>query len=81
MATTIAEIVSIDDGRNIDPQLGTLSGEGAQQLTPSAKYDLALQSQSFPYVPSHQNWGSPIRSSRSRCKRPAARKRNRIRCG
>jgi formate-dependent nitrite reductase membrane component NrfD len=59
MASGIADIISRDDGRNIDPQLGTLSGEGASQLTPSAKYDLALQSRSFPYVPSQQDRSSP----------------------
>jgi formate-dependent nitrite reductase membrane component NrfD len=59
MATSISDIISTDDGRNIDPQLGTLSGEGAQQLTPSAKYDMALQSRSFPYVPSQQDRSSP----------------------
>ena len=59
MAASLPDAISRDDGRNIDPQIGTLSGEGADQLTSSAKYDLALQSQSFPYVPSRQDRTSP----------------------
>ena len=49
----------VDDGRNIDPQIGALSGEGADQLTLSSKYDVALQSKFFPYVPSRQDRTSP----------------------
>jgi formate-dependent nitrite reductase membrane component NrfD len=50
---------AVDDGRNINPDLGALSGEGAGQLTLSSKYDVALQSKSFPYMPSQQDWTSP----------------------
>ena len=50
---------SIDDGRNINPAIGTLSGEAAGQLTLSSKYDIALHSKSFPYVPSQQDRTSP----------------------
>lgn len=59
MAVSLTDARPTDDGRNIDPQIGTLSGEAADQTTPSAKYDLALQSQSFPYVPSRQDRSSP----------------------
>lgn len=50
---------SIDDGRNVDTALGTLSGEAASQATPAGKHDVALHSQSFPYVPSSQSQSSP----------------------
>src|SRR4051812_10010798 len=48
-----------DDGRNIDESIGTLSGEAAGQRPPVAAREVALQSQSFPYVPSHQSTSSP----------------------
>src|SRR3982751_2640572 len=50
---------SVDDGRNIDPAIGTLSGEAAAQLTLTSKYDVQLHSKSFPYVPSQQDRTSP----------------------
>jgi formate-dependent nitrite reductase membrane component NrfD len=59
MAANVPDLATTDDGRNIDPRLGVLSGEGAGQATLSSKYDVALQSQSFPYVPSQQDRTSP----------------------
>lgn len=50
---------TVDDGRNIDTEIGTLSGESAQQTVLSTKYDIALHSQAFPYVPSQQSTVSP----------------------
>lgn len=50
---------SLDDGRNIDPELGTLSGEASGQVTLASKYDIELHSQAFPYVPSSQSSSSP----------------------
>ena len=49
----------LDDGRNIDQRLGTLSGEAAGQRPLGTKHDVALHSQAFPYVPSHQSTTSP----------------------
>lgn len=48
-----------DDGRNIDPSLGTLSGEAASQATLATKHDVVLHSQAFPYMPSQQSRSSP----------------------
>jgi len=48
-----------DDGRNIDKDMGTLSGEAARQATLETKYDTALHSQAFPYVPTHQSSANP----------------------
>ncbi len=48
-----------DDGRNIDTNQGTLSGEAASQATLATKYDVALHSQAYPYVPSRQSNTSP----------------------
>jgi formate-dependent nitrite reductase membrane component NrfD len=60
MATRIEhQFSSVDDGRNIDPAIGALSGEAAGQLTPASKYDVQLHSKSFPYVPSQQDRTSP----------------------
>src|SRR5579875_84126 len=50
---------SVDDGRNVDTELGTLSGEAAGQKALASKYDAVLHSQSFPYVPSSQSRSSP----------------------
>jgi formate-dependent nitrite reductase membrane component NrfD len=50
---------SVDDGRNIDTQLGTLAGEAAGQTPLASRQDVALQSQAFPYVPSRQSSSSP----------------------
>lgn len=49
----------LDNGRNIDPEIGTLSGEASSQATLSSKHAVALHSQSFPYVPSTQPVSSP----------------------
>jgi hypothetical protein len=54
---TLAE--TYDDGRNINPSLGILSGEGASQATLASKYDRELHAQSFPYVPSRQSRTDP----------------------
>lgn len=48
-----------DDGRNIDPQIGLLTGDGSQQKLLASREDVELQSQVFPYVPSHQSVESP----------------------
>jgi hypothetical protein len=48
-----------DDGRNIDKGMGTLSGEAARQATLETKYDTALHSQAYPYVPTHQPSANP----------------------
>ena len=48
-----------DDGRNVSGSLGTLSGEAAQQRPLGSRHDVALHSQSFPYVPSKQSTTSP----------------------
>jgi len=48
-----------DDGRNIDSELGILSGEAASQVTLRSKYARALRAQSFPYIPSKQSQASP----------------------
>ncbi len=49
----------VDDGRNIDLGTGTLSGEAAGQQALATRNDVALHSQAFPYVPSHQSTASP----------------------
>lgn len=49
----------LDDGRNIDRGLGSLTGEAAGQRPLSTKHDVALHSQAFHYVPSHQSTSSP----------------------
>ncbi len=48
-----------DDGRNINQEIGTLSGEAADQRPLSTRRDVALHSQAFPYVPSHQSTTEP----------------------
>ncbi len=48
-----------DDGRNINTEIGVLSGEAANETTLRSKYDTALHSQSYPYVPSKQSQTSP----------------------
>jgi formate-dependent nitrite reductase membrane component NrfD len=50
---------SLDDGRNIDTELGTLEGEAAGQTPLASRQEVALQAQAFPYVPSTQSWSSP----------------------
>lgn len=59
-----------DDGRNIDGGMATLSGEAAQQAPLSTKYDVALQSQAFPYVPSQQSTTSPTYYDQPMLKEP-----------
>jgi formate-dependent nitrite reductase membrane component NrfD len=49
----------VDDGRNVDSSLGTLSGEGSSQVTPSSKHDADLHAQAFSEVPSRQSFESP----------------------
>ena len=49
----------VDDGRNIDPGTGILSGEAAGQHPLATRNDVALHSQAFPYVPSQQPSASP----------------------
>ena len=49
----------VDDGRNIDAHLGTLSGEAAEQTPLASRLSVALQSQSYPYVPSRPPSGTP----------------------
>lgn len=48
-----------DDSRNIDLEIGELSGEAADQKPLESNYDIALRSQSFPYIPSEQDRSSP----------------------
>src|SRR5581483_2651628 len=48
-----------DDGRNIDLQVGTLSGEGSGQKPLDSRQSVALQSQAFPYIPSRQPGETP----------------------
>ncbi len=48
-----------DDSRNIDTELGTLSGEASGQKPLQSNYDTALHSKSYPYIPSHQDTSSP----------------------
>ncbi len=48
-----------DNGRNINTKTGTLSGEAASQATLETKYDVALHSKAFPYVPSQQPVTTP----------------------
>ncbi len=48
-----------DDSRNIDLEIGTLTGEAAGQKPLKSNYDVALQSKSYPYIPSHQDTSSP----------------------
>jgi formate-dependent nitrite reductase membrane component NrfD len=45
------------DGRNIDARVGHLSGEAADQKP--LPHDIALESRSFPYIPSRQNQQDP----------------------
>ncbi len=52
-------IKSYDDGRNISAELGTLTGEASGQKTQSANYNVALQSKSYPYIPSKQDQSAP----------------------
>ncbi len=48
-----------DTGRNIDTRIGTLSGEASGQTPLASKYDTALHSKSFPYIPGSQSTDSP----------------------
>ncbi len=59
-----------DDGRNIAPNLGALTGEAADQTTLATKKDAALHSQSFPYVPSRQPGDSPTYYDHPMLKQP-----------
>ncbi|MBV9612935.1 MAG: hypothetical protein JO091_10705 [Acidobacteriaceae bacterium] len=59
-----------DDGRNVDPALGTLTGEAATQATLATKKDIVLHSQSFPYVPSLQSWDNPTYYDHPMLKQP-----------
>ena len=49
----------IDTGRNVDTSIGSLTGEASDQAVLASKYDTALHSKSFPYVPSSQSTESP----------------------
>ena len=49
----------VDDGRNVDPRLGTLSGEAAEQVSLSSRHDVPLLAQSFPYRPNQPAVSSP----------------------
>ena len=49
----------VDDGRNINLRIGTLSGEASGQTTLSSKRDIELHSKAFPYIPSRQSQESP----------------------
>ncbi|MDQ2841861.1 MAG: polysulfide reductase NrfD [Acidobacteriota bacterium] len=60
----------VDDGRNIDEGIGTLSGEAARQKTLSSKHNAALHSQAFPYVPSQQSTESPTYYDQPMLKQP-----------
>src|ERR1700685_3908283 len=60
----------VDDGRNIDTELGTLTGEAATQATLARKYDVELHSQAFPYVPSKQSQSSPSYYNHPMLKQP-----------
>ena len=59
-----------DDSRNIDPSLGTLSGEAAGQTPLGSKHAVALHSQSYPYIPSHQSSTSPSYYDQPMLKQP-----------
>lgn len=48
-----------DDSRNIDLEIGTLSGEASGQAPLQSNYDRPLHSKSYPYIPSHQDTTSP----------------------
>jgi formate-dependent nitrite reductase membrane component NrfD len=59
-----------DDGRNIDPSAGALSGEAADQAALSTRKDIALHMQSFPYVPSRQSRENPTYYDQPMLKQP-----------
>jgi formate-dependent nitrite reductase membrane component NrfD len=59
-----------DDGRNIDTELGALTGEAASQTALATKKDFALHSQAFPYVPSRQLRDSPTYYDHPMLKQP-----------
>ena len=61
---------SVDDGRNVDTNLGTLTGEAAGQATLASKQDIVLHSQAFPYVPSEQSRSSPTYYDHPMLKQP-----------
>lgn len=48
-----------DDGRNVDPKIGLLLGEGSAQKPLASREDAALQSQIFPHIPSRQPGETP----------------------
>lgn len=60
----------IDDGRNVNQSLGTLSGEAAHQRPLGSRHDVALHAQSFPYVPSRQSTVSPSYYGQPMLKQP-----------
>ncbi|HEX4166054.1 MAG TPA: NrfD/PsrC family molybdoenzyme membrane anchor subunit [Bryobacteraceae bacterium] len=62
--------MSKDDSRNIDQTLGTLSGEAAAQTPLASKHDVALHSQAYPYIPSHQSTTSPTYYDHPMLKQP-----------
>ncbi|MGI8961960.1 MAG: NrfD/PsrC family molybdoenzyme membrane anchor subunit [Bryobacteraceae bacterium] len=59
-----------DDGRNVDPKIGALTGEAASQAVLATKKDIALHSQAFPYVPSQQSVDSPTYYGHPMLKQP-----------
>ncbi|MFL6354853.1 MAG: NrfD/PsrC family molybdoenzyme membrane anchor subunit [Bryobacteraceae bacterium] len=59
-----------DDGRNIDPRMGALTGEAASQAVLATNRDITLRSQAFPYVPSRQSWDSPTYYDHPMLKQP-----------
>lgn len=48
-----------DDGRNVDPQIGLLVGEGSGQKPLASREDASLHAEVFPTVPSRQPSESP----------------------
>lgn len=60
----------LDDGRNIDPNAGALSGEAADQAALDTSKAIALRAQSFPYVPSRQSRESPAYYDHPMLKQP-----------
>ncbi|MGA8598334.1 MAG: NrfD/PsrC family molybdoenzyme membrane anchor subunit [Bryobacteraceae bacterium] len=60
----------LDDGRNIDPNAGALTGEAASQAPLETSKAVALHAQSFPYVPSRQSRVSPAYYDHPMLKQP-----------
>ncbi|MBV8551607.1 MAG: polysulfide reductase NrfD [Acidobacteriaceae bacterium] len=59
MSEKLPALNAVDDGRNIDPRLGALLGEAAQQTPLATKHDTELHAKTFGNVPSRQSWTSP----------------------